>query len=168
MRNMSKDKIYEWKGLATYMIVHFSSYRNKIAKGELINMYYEKKVPFCGLDQLIMCMDEIMDMDNLPEREFHPRCTENHRARIPDFLSQVHNTNIFFHPNEEDSHEEPSKNPKFISVAIHVYRRENGSMQGELRIADENIRFRSALELIRLLYECLEWRKSKRKEQMES
>lgn len=159
---MAETKIYQWEGFASYMIVQFDSYQNKIAKGEIKNFLLEKSISFTGLDQLLLAMDQIMDEVKRPEKEVSYRHFFSSRATTIDLLhgdnqKEEKIEDILF--EEETSDEKTSKKKHCWpqKIVIQIYRRQNASMQGEIKYQNETVRFRSALELLHLLYEYLEW-----------
>ena len=62
---------------------------------------------------------------------------------------------------DEDIINRKYENPFKGELVIRVLGRQNGSMQGEVRIGTGTARFRSSLELLRMLYEFLDHRYSK-------
>ena len=49
------------------MMVHVSSYQDRVVCGEFVNLSYRKKYFFHGLDQMLLMMEDIMDTVASPQ-----------------------------------------------------------------------------------------------------
>lgn len=144
----------------TAMFVRFTSYQNRIACGELNTPYLQRTFSFCGLDQLLLLMEDIMDFirATCPVIKFPQACVE-HRSlksgKAGTEFQTMSKTDII--PKAEAQPETRKTSVSF--VAITVYYRQHASIQGDLRVAGQKVFFRSGLELIRLLHQALNTQK---------
>lgn len=103
-------------------------------------------VPFCGLDDLMMNLEEELEQKEPRWEAFRSlggRCSR-HREKLASYS--------------------PQSRPKYTAI-IRIYYRQHLSMQGELEVsAGKRVCFRSALELMFLLRELTEdyWAKEEK------
>ncbi len=138
------------------MMVRFSSYKNRVACGVVQAMCLENPIPFCGLDQLLLLLEDIMDYVNAscprnvyPQASFLPRamgksCWE---SAFQDLRGEKIVPDRGVWPEQATA--------KHLLAAVTILYRQNASIQGELWAAQQKIRFRSGMELIRLLHQAL-------------
>lgn len=135
------------------MIVHVSSYEKQVVCGEFVNLSYRKKYTFQGLDQMLLTMEDIMDATASPQavyqhRSFHEQPYVFAETDAADCLDELNRGSYLQLP------------PIAATFLIHCSYRQHGSMQGELVIpggsAQKRVSYRSALELMRLIYEYLD------------
>lgn len=136
------------------MILCFTSYHNRIARGYLKTIYFEKTFYFCGLDHLLFIMDDIMDGVNRPQRTSCYRNIRGQKFRMQsDIFRKEENTDkVSVFEDAEDYGQELDKK----MITIEVYCRRNASIQGQLKLPCGKVFFRSGMELMRLLHEYLE------------
>ncbi len=146
----------KWPEYASTMLLCFDGWGGGTATGKLCTFYFREPHAFCGLDDLLLAMDAVMDeagqpsawceLRHLPDKR-NQRCPELHASPAPsvreplpaDALNRTHG--------------------KLCTVAVRVYTRQHASMQGEARfpgLSPEPVYFRSALELLHLLRELPE------------
>lgn len=145
-----------WPEYASTMLLCFDGWNGDTVMGRLCTFYFHEPRAFCGLDNLLLAMDAVMDeagqpsvwceLRHLPDkrnrRDPEPQASPALSIREPlpaDALSRMHG--------------------KLCTVAVRVYTRQHASMQGEARFPDlspEPVYFRSALELLHLLHERLD------------
>lgn len=136
------------------MMVSVKSYEESIPKGTFISLDYDCGYEFQGFDQMLLVMEDIMDSVSVP------RATYEHRS--------LYGKQYVFQRIEE-SHRLPETLYRTVnlprlpggkaSFVLRFYYRQYGSMQGELialgKEGEKRVRFRSALELMRLLHEYM-------------
>lgn len=137
------------------MVIRFLSYDAKTAKGYLKTIYYDRPFYFSGLDHLLLLMEDIMDSVN------YPQVTTKYRNINGELFSRQAQILSDFDEKSAISTFEENREVtgclKNTVLTVQVFCRRNSSMQGELRIGtDKKVNFRSALELLRLIYEYLE------------
>jgi hypothetical protein len=148
-----KERMY-WN---TSAFAYFTSYENRIARGTLEMLYFKHTVDFQGLDQLTLILEDMMDAANENSmKKKYPQATLQRRTVTPK--SELCAEKFF--QNFESIRGEPKKpcffNEKKIAFAvITVNYRQHASMQGTLKIGRQEVCFRSALELQRLLHQAL-------------
>ena len=135
------------------MRVHVSSYQDRVVCGEFVNLSYRKKYFFHGLDQMLLMMEDIMDTVASPQAVYRYRALGENpyvfaETDALDCLDMMDRGSYLLLPRIQ---------PTF---SIRCKCRQHGSMQGELIAPGENgqkkISYRSALELLRLIYEYLD------------
>lgn len=131
------------------MYVQFQSYQDKVASGKLYSWYYKQEFDFCGLDQLLLIMDDVMDSVNYPQSSVDHRHLKNSSPYFLDLSAWT--------PQKDLNSEGDGKyNATKTGVEIRVYYRQHASMQGEIRIKGRKVYFRSGMELMRLLHQYLQ------------
>lgn len=153
MENVKPQNCGQYPDYAKDMIIQFTSYQDRIACGTLHSAYYERIFPFCGMDHLLLMMDDIMDSVNCPQAGFGHRSLKmdgSHGVEFQDLSSEQKIT---------DFTAECSQVARFAKscIAIRVLYRQQASMQGELRVNMQKFYFRSGLELMRLLHQFLKY-----------
>ena len=135
------------------MFIVIECYYNSIAKGYLQTFYQEQPFPFFGLDNMLIQLERIMDMAGVPSK-----CNEyRHMVNI----SSARKTKKDLPHMESDQKFQSVKfNPNNICAAKHlfsirVYSRRNASIQGILRNAKKQMSFRSGIDVIRGIHECM-------------
>lgn len=138
--------IYTEDGL--FILVHIQSYQDRVPRGTFITLPDRGKYEFCGLDQMVLIMEDLMD--NGLEDESEHRC--------------LYQTPYIFWKQGDSQTAPVSENAAVLSgekvaFTIQVFYRHHRSMQGRLTVLvnrkQESIAFRSSLELIRMLHEYL-------------
>ena len=120
------------------------------ASGKVWSFCYQKPVPFRGLGNLLLTLDQMLDAMGTPNRWFEPRTVAQARNCLPEAApcGMVYHKPTAFR----------KARGRIGTAAIRVYARQNASMQGTLRLCgekQESVQFRSALELLHLLQEWL-------------
>lgn len=123
-------------GPAATVQVSVSSYRSRVACGFLRTLTGTGIYPFCGLDQAVLLLEEILDRD----------------AGQTGYLRDGQE------PVQQRSREAPCR------FLIRIYGRQNQSLQGELRTGNGASCFRSGMELMRLMHQHLEKEKITKRE----
>ncbi len=137
-------------GRDSVMLVYIQSYRDCVPKGTFITLPYGEQYKFCGLDQMLLKMEDIMDTVSGPESAFR------HRYLYQEpFVFQKTGYPVTVLKPGMPTHMPGSK----ATFTIQVCYRQHGSMQGRLTAQVdekyEKISFRSSLELMRMLHEYL-------------
>lgn len=155
MASVDTIRFYHRGGAAsgTVMSVHIQSYESRVPEGVFVEPVYRQIYAFRGFDQMLLMMDDMMDTMSAPKTALERRSLTGKPYRFWGDLRQ----DMPERCGRECMTALPGGKASF-SVAF--YYREHGSMQGEVTAKGSNgmikIRFRSALELIRLLYEHLD------------
>lgn len=119
------------------------SYNDRIAEGLITSIPDKQEIPFCGLDQAVLIIEELMDQK---------------QRTIPDYRSiDVHKENRSWLDNHICLKPQGSSR----SFLIRVYGRQHRSLQGEVRAGEETCCFRSGMELMRLMHQYLQARYEK-------
>ena len=143
----------KWPEYASTMLLCFDGWGGGTATGKLCTFYFREPHAFCGLDDLLLAMDAVMDeagqpsawceLRHLPGKRDKPptvSMTPSAQETLPaDALSRIHG--------------------KFCTALVRVHTRQHTSMQGAVQFPDlspEPTYFRSALELLHLLRELPE------------
>lgn len=131
-----------------FILVHIRSYQDCVPRGTFITLPDRKKYEFCGLDQMLLIMEDLMDSGQ--DAESGHRC--------------LYQTPYIFWKQENSQTASVSGNAagllgEKVTFTIQVVYRRHTSMQGILTVRvdrkQESIAFRSSLELIRMLHEYL-------------
>lgn len=136
-----------WPDYAFTMLICFSSWQDQIAQGELWSYFSKDPRPFRGLDQLLFAMENAIDEAGRPAAWQEPR--------------QVFEKQSPSQPQASGPYYEPQalagKRGAYYTASVRVYYRQHASIQGELTLSEppRKIRFRSALELLHLLWSAL-------------
>ena len=125
-------------------------------EGRLYCGYYPQPVSFHGEYGMIKIMDELMDSIDYPQASTIMRCYS--RKNIP---KKYEHARIF------SGTEIMKAKGKLATIVIYVQYRQNSTWQGELFWAEENQvhRFRSVLELMKLMDRISEYRQNTLPEQ---
>lgn len=134
----------------TVMLVYIQSYQDCVPRGMFLTLPYGEHYEFCGLDQMLLIMEDIMDAASGPV----------HAARYRYLYKEPFVFRESGYPLTELKPGEALKlSGRRATFTVQVNYRQHRSMQGKLtaRIGRryEKISFRSSLELIRLLHEYL-------------
>lgn len=135
------------------MTAIFDSYKGKVARGKLQIYYYEKAIPFTGLDQLLMIIEDIMDLAG------YPQSNTQHRDIV--YFDSAGAKRYFFDipeikvPDTFAEFCEKSLEMGEWYLQFRIYYRQHSSMQGVMLFKDREIYFRSGIEFIRLIHEFL-------------
>ncbi len=155
MASVDAIRFYHRGGAAsgTVMSIHIQSYESRVPEGVFVEPVYKRVYAFRGFDQMLLMMDDMMDILSAPKAALERRSFSGKSYRFFEDLRQD--------MPEKDGREFITNLPGGkVSFSVSFYYREHGSMQGEVTAKGSNgmvnIRFRSALELIRLLYEHLD------------
>lgn len=134
--------------------VSITSFKDKIPCGELLELSYKEKFTFHGLDQMLLIMEDIMDAADAPKPSFSHRYLDGgsyvfERMDDEKWVDILDCAGIRTMPYIR------------TDFSIRCSHRQHGSMQGELMVIGKKrdckkIYFRSALELMRLMYEQME------------
>ena len=146
-----------WPEYAATMLICFSGWEEGVASGELWSFYFRNPRPFRGLDQLLFQMESVMNEVGQPMSWCEERSLTAPRRRRFD-PSGLEPVSI---PRRRSPYYGigglEGARGRLCTVAVRVYCRRHASMQGELRfLRYQEVCFRSALELIRLLRDGLE------------
>lgn len=132
------------------VLVYIRSYRDRVPEGTFITLPDREEYAFCGLDQMLLIMEDIMDGSLPPEN-----APEHRYLRRTPF--------IFRRTGYRETGQTPVSVVRLsgekITFSIQVSFRRNRSMQGRLTACGNrkqtSVCFRSSLELIRMLHEHL-------------
>lgn len=125
------------------MLIKFDSYKDHAAKGKVQTLYYKRPFEFGSLDQLLMIIDEVLDLTGFEKEPVDSRSLYGNEEGKKIFCI------------DEDIYEKKAESFQG-DLIVRVLYRQHSSMQGEICINEKAVYFRSALELLRLLYEFLE------------
>ena len=146
----------DWSGIM--MICIYGQTGNRIF-GTIVNRCLNGPVSFCGLDQLILKIDEICELSGMPRRTMNPRfLQEEMRERYAE-LSEEREKRARKKPDGWKGMSNVLKRQIALTkefLEIQILFRDNATMQGRLRCQLSNrkyVSFRSALELFRMLKE---------------
>ena len=131
--------------IATKAIVTVQSYENRELKGTVYNGFYDKKVPFRNSFEMISVLENLFDSLSFPQssvtnRSFYKRAKRQKRKGSQGEHMEGNVTS--------------TGKAKFV---VYVQYRQNATWQGTIQWVDENKtqRFRSALEMLKLMDEAL-------------
>lgn len=145
-------------------LVLFSSYDKRIPCGVVRCSYFKGDFSFCGLDHMLLLIEDLMDFDRTIcfPAHYPQACFKRRRLPLhPDYYEvDFENTNFERSSNRMWlDHAFTNHQPH---VLISVYYRQAGTLQGCLCAAKERVDFRSGLELLRLIYQYLEMEAAQR------
>lgn len=131
------------------VLVYVQSYEDSVPRGVFLTLPEQEKYAFCGLDQLLLILEDLLDGAGAPEEAF------GHRYLYEDQAPYV-----FLEPAGGWTGPKTKGLPGGkASCSIQIGYRQHRSMQGRLSYqtddAYETVSFRSALELMRMLHEYL-------------
>lgn len=137
-----------WPDYAFTMLICFSNWQDQVAQGELWSYFSKDPRPFRGLDQLLFAMEDAIEEAGRPAAWQEPRQLSQRQpaaqaAKAPG---------PYYEPQAL-----AGKRGAYCTAAVRVYYRQHASIQGELILHEppRKIRFRSALELLHLLWSAL-------------
>ena len=128
------------EGLAATTHVSIYSYTDRVARGVIKSMLDKKEIPFCGFDQMILIIEEILDREEILKNAFEYRYIDR-SFQYESWLEQT---------------AQPQIRGFSQNFLIRVYGRLNRSMQGEMRVKDKQCYFRSGMELMRFMHQWLQ------------
>ena len=134
------------------MVVHILSYEDRVVSGEFVNLAYRKKYYFQGMDQMLLMMEDVMDAVASPQAVYQHRSLQGQ----PYVLAETDSSYCLDALDKGSYLQLPQIATSFL---IRCTYRQHGSMQGELVIpggGQQKVSYRSALELMRLIYEYLD------------
>ena len=132
--------------MAATVMITICSYHNRQVCGILQSLVLEEKIPFRGLDQMVLLIEEILDREKICKSAFEYRYiekTEQEDGWLENSILQKHILNEWnteFHQN----------------ILIRIYGRYHRSLQGMVRVGKETVYFRSGMELIRMIHQWLQ------------
>lgn len=133
-----------------FLLVHIRSYRDSVPRGSFLTLPDRERYEFCGLDQMLLIMEDLMDMDRGPESVSEHRYLfrKPYRFRDPGHTYA-----------ETVSGGTACLCGEKVTFTIQVCYRQHRSMQGKLTVQmdrkQESAAFRSSLELMRMMHEYL-------------
>lgn len=138
------------------MVIRFLTYKKRKVSGYVKSVYYDERIfYFCGLDHLLLLMEDIMDTADYPQTTVDYRNIkgESFRQQTEIFMKDGVQNIVSLFEDEEITEINLEKK----AVSVQVITRRNCSIQGELCIGPKTrVFFRSGVELMRMLYEYLE------------
>ena len=136
-------------------LVGIQSFDGRAARGYVKSFHVEELLFFQGLDQMIFIMEDIMDAVGVPMRGRAPRsltgtqCPGNRTVPFVDLQGRIKKDYDF-------AREELREYPVCPMVSVRVAGRRDAGMQGIFRTGFGDVRFRSGVELMRLMYELFD------------
>lgn len=133
-------------------LIGLQSLEGGVARGYVKSFHAEALLFFQGLDQMIFIMEDIMDAVGAPMRGRAPRSLDGKRyqdaGKFPfvDLRGKIKKAYDF---KREDLREFPV----YPAASVRVVGRRDAGMQGIFRSEYGDVRFRSGVELMRLMYE---------------
>lgn len=124
--------------LASTVQIRIYSYNDRIAGGVVTSIQDKREIPFCGLDQAVLIIEELLDRN---------------RQMAPDYRYMRGCAGCRGWLDNQVSRQSSGRRQNFL---VRVYGRQNRSLQGELRTGDKRCCFRSGMELMRLIHQCLQ------------
>lgn len=140
---------------ANMMLVRFDSYEERVASGELQTLYYKHPFEFRSLDQLLLIIDDVLDSVGFEKEQGDFHYLYGTYKEKPQVFQYLDPKDIYM---DGEINSKDYENAFRGELTIHVFYRQNSSMQGEIRAGERAARFRSSLELLRMLYEFVEQR----------
>lgn len=132
------------------LLVHIRSYRDRVPGGSFLTLPDRERYEFCGLDQMLLIMEDLMDRACGPESVSGRRylCRKPYRFWDPGHTSA-----------ETVSGGAACLSGEKVTFTIQVCYRRHRSMQGKLTVPmdrkQKSVAFRSSLELMRMIHEYL-------------
>ncbi|MGI6498117.1 MAG: hypothetical protein ACOX0U_04750 [Oscillospiraceae bacterium] len=121
-------------------IIQIDSYQDKQLKGTLQNPYYDRKMPFDNLIQLLFLIESMINDIGSPKKSMESRSFFNHPV-VPCATSR----------NQD---KEPSRTePPLATFVISIVFRHHASWQGNIFWHEQEMesQFRSVLEMVLLM-----------------
>ena len=142
---------------AALMVVGVDAYQLGVPEGRLFNCYLESYIPFYGIMDLFLRIDQILDALDRPQATFERRWLsgrdlDNLAAKPPVFLPKSSLVRYW----------EPGEIKKILTSKtrfyIRVLFRQNATWQGSVEWPEgrRRMNFRSALEVGEMILEALE------------
>ncbi len=143
----SQNVSARWPDYAFTMLICFSSWQDQIACGELWSYFSKDPRSFRGLDQLLFAIENAVDEAGRPAAWQQPRQVFERQNPV---VAQA--PGPYYEPQAL-----AGKRGAYYTASVRVYYRQHASIQGELTLSEppRKIRFRSALELLHLLWSAL-------------
>lgn len=145
-----------YPGYAGNMLIHLNK-KNGAVQGTLTSLFYEKEIPFFGLDQLVLFIDAICRETGYP-RDDENASFSSAGSRGKGEVGEPDSSGILNPYVRLDSYadgESISCAVRNGDIMLRISYREHRSLQGAFRSLEsadfKPVRFRSALELMRLL-----------------
>ena len=131
---------YDQRYTAGTFLIYLDRYDEGIPSGQIYHPHTEECLHFKGLTQMLLCMEQTMDLENLPQSFHSVRSFFPFSAGFPDAA---------------DAHPRVGK---LATFALQILFRRNASWQGSISWLEGKQRqsFRSVLELITLLNSAME------------
>ena len=145
-----------WPEYASTMLLCFDDWNGGTVAGRLCTFYFHEPRTFCGLDNLLLAIDAVMDEAGQPSVWCELRHLPDKRNRRGTELPASPALSIL-KPLPADALNRT--HGKLFTAVVRVYTRQHASMQGKVQFPDlspEPVYFRSALELLHLLHERLD------------
>lgn len=154
-QQMQAMAVTDWAGIM--MVCIHGQVENRIY-GAIVNRCLEEPVSFCGLDQLVLKMDEICELVGSPMLSMDPRFLQEKRKA--DYLGigkkrKKGRQKTAGWQNMFDILKQQAALSREV-FEVQILFRSNATMQGRLRCSlsgKKYVSFRSALELLRMLKE---------------
>ena len=125
-------------------LIRIYNYRDRNPQGTFYNLYYGQEIVFENLTQLLFTMEKLMDQMGYPEASVQTRGFKE----VPERLTRASVAEqLQLSPNQE----------VLATFKVKVLFRQQASWQGRVSCNEtgEEISFRSALELIKLIDSAL-------------
>lgn len=138
------------------MLIVIENYYAGLARGYLQTFFKEEPFYFWGLDNMLLQIENVMDMVGYPckSNEYrHMRKANTARQQkkeLTDRTKRLREELVGFNPNQV------CLVKKKCVFSIRIYSRRNASIQGILKNYRGNVGFRSGMDVIRVIHECLE------------
>ncbi len=164
MMNRAYENRQEYAGDSA-MLVSIRSYEEGVPGGSFLSFEYGRRYEFRGLDQMLLMMEDIMDCASVPRPSFEHKSFYGKPYRLEK-------------PEPGQGTSGAGRCPEHLpalprgkaSFELRFRCRQHGSLQGEFiaeaeggksakgveRTGTRTVLFRSALELMRLIYEYLD------------
>lgn len=148
--NMSVPLKQAVTSIATKMIITVYSHDDKELMGDLYNDFTEQRISFQNTCDMLLKMEQVYDglcfpQRSVNERSFSPKMAKRRTGKeLKEFVEQ-----------QEKEIQEQNGSAKFV---VHVQFRQNATWQGTIQWleGDKVQRFRSALEMLKLMDEALD------------
>lgn len=143
VRQLHNLEIKQQEDVARAVFIRIHSYQNRMACGTIRSLVMEGEMPFQGLDQMLLIIEELLDREKVIRPSMDYRYVSRYAMEDGwlNHTSEVRNEKPYLPGN----------------LLIQVYGRENRSLQGMMQIREKRIGFRSGMELIRLLHQYLKY-----------
>ena len=155
---MDRLEVLQYKGLDEFdrgaiVLLCVRGVSDGVIYGEMYNYNFKENIPFYGIGDMVLKIDQICSWLNTPRMTTEPRFfTREMEKRYIEFYSKSPEQNVKGDGMERIDYERVV-NAKELLV-IHVKYRQNASLQGSVKgklTKGITIHFRSALELMRMV-----------------